>query len=129
MTESDPPGASSRSIELTEVPDSTVNEQNEAAATAPVLESAPEKSADEDSLASRWSQNMWTCLPEEYRGEAMNWFGATPALMFRGVLSGLIVSMLQVPESIAFALVAKVPVASGLWVRARAAHPCRHPPL
>ncbi len=94
-------------VELVQTPASR-DESVESAATAPSLTAEPAKPEPPPS--------MWTCVPLEYQEEFNTWFGTSPALMFRGVLSGLIVSMLQVPESVAFALVAKVPVLSGLWV-------------
>ena len=70
----------------------------------------------------------WLCVKPGYRQEFVNWFGVSYYTMARSIVSGLIVSMLQVPESIAFALVAHVPVPSGLWVCAQCRGGKRCPP-
>ena len=92
-----------------------IQEDSAIEASVSVVLTTPAASTDSEGSALN-EFTPWLCVKPAYRQEFVNWFGVSYATIARSILSGLIVAMLLVPESIVFALVAHVPVPSGLWV-------------
>lgn len=93
-----------------------IHEDSAIEASVSVVLTTPAASIDSEGSALN-EYTPWLCVKPGHRQECVNWFGVSYTTIARSMLSGLIVAMLLVPESIVFALVAHVPVPSGLWVR------------